>query len=164
MLWYITLPLTEPIQKGIIFIMKPNIVLLATISCFLLGCHSETDGVISAEEARTNEQIALIKKQKAIEKEKERQHNICKDEHIEWIKNQIKSASRSGENGTFIATYYCEERMTKHRGCYSGFSCESETNDFIATLKQNGYTVEEKENEEAFWDVFGTHYVSWSSK
>ena len=158
MLWYITLPLTEPIQKGIIFIMKPNIVLLATISCFLLGCHSETDGVISAEEARTNEQIALI------EKEKERQHNICKYEHIEWIKNQIKSASKSGENGTFISTDYCEREMTKHRGCASGFSCKSETNDFIATLKQNGYTVEEKENEEAFWDVFGTHYVSWSSK
>ena len=32
--------------------MKQNIVLLATISCFLLGCHSETDGVISAEQAK----------------------------------------------------------------------------------------------------------------
>ena len=40
--------------------MKPNIVLLATFPCFLLGCHSETDGVISAEEARTKAKIALI--------------------------------------------------------------------------------------------------------
>lgn len=144
--------------------MKLNIVLLATISCFLLGCHSETDGVISAEEARTNEQIALIEKQKAIEKKKDRQHKICKDEHIEWIKNQIKGASKSGKNGTFISTYYCEEPFTKVSGCYSGFSCESETNDFIATLKQNGYTVEETDNHDVFRNVVGTHYVSWSNK
>ena len=144
--------------------MKIKMLLIATFSYFLLGCHSETDGVISAEQAKTNAQIALIEKQKEIEKEKDRQHNICKDEHIEWIKNQIKTASKRGENGTFIATYYCERPFTKHRGCYSGFSCESETNDFIATLKQNGYTVEETDNHDVFWDAVGTHYVSWSSK
>ena len=54
--------------------------------------------------------------------------------------------------------------IQKITGCYSGFSCESETNDFIATLKQNGYTVEETDNHDVFWDVVGTHYVSWSSK
>lgn len=36
--------------------------LIATFSYFLLGCHSETDGVISAEQAKTNAQIALIEK------------------------------------------------------------------------------------------------------
>lgn len=144
--------------------MKPNIVLLATFSCFLLGCHSETDGVISAEEARTKAKIALIEQQKEIEKEKDRKHEICKTDHVEWMKNQIKKASSKGETGTFIAIDHCEVPFTKVSGCLKGFACESETNDFIATLKQNGYTVEEKENQDFFDDVVATHYVSWSNK
>lgn len=144
--------------------MKKNIVLLANISCFLLGCHSETDGVISAEQAKTNAQIALLEKQQKIAKEKDRKHKICETDHVEWMKNQIKMASRKGETGTFIAIDHCEEPFTKVSGCFKGFSCESETNEFIITLKQNGYTVEEKEDQDFFDDVVATHYVSWSSK
>lgn len=140
--------------------MKPNIFLLTTFSCFLLGCHSETDGVISAEQAKTKAQIALIEKQK----EKDEEHEICKTDHIKWIKDQIESASEQGETGTFIAIDHCEVPFTKVSGCLKGFACESETNDFIATLKQNGYTIEEKENQDFFRDVVATHYVSWSSK
>lgn len=133
--------------------MKPNIVLLATISCFLLGCHSETDGAISAEEARTKAQIALIEKQK----EKDEEHEICKTDHIKWIKDQIESVSEQGETGTLIRDYYCEKIFST--GCNRVFSCKGETNEFITTLKQKGYTVEATKD-----GVLYTHYVSWSNK
>jgi lipoprotein len=144
--------------------MKPNIVLLATVSCLLIGCHSETETVMPAEQAKTKAQIALIEQQKKIEKEKDRKHEICKTSHVKWMKNQIESASEQGKTGAFITTYYCAEPFTKVSGCYAGFSCENETNEFITTLKQNGYTVEEKEDSEVFDTAIATHYVSWSSK
>ena len=50
--------------------MKPNIVLLATVSCFYLVVILKQKQLVSAEEARTKAQIALIEQQKEIEKKK----------------------------------------------------------------------------------------------
>ena len=147
--------------------MKPNIVLLATISCLLIGCHSETETIISteqtiisAEQARINTQIALVEQKKEIEKEKDRKHEICKKEHVNWIKSRIEWASRQGETGTFISIYHCSTSL----GCFNVFSCKNETNEFIINLKQHGYKVEEATDFPTIDGATATHYVSWSSK
>lgn len=141
--------------------MKLNIFLLATISYLLTSCHSETETetIITAEQARINTQIALVEQKKDIEKEKDRKHEICKKEHINWIKSRIEWASIQGETGTFISIYHCSSL-----GCSNVFSCKNETNEFIINLKQHGYKVEEATDFPTVDGVTATHYVSWFSK
>lgn len=142
--------------------MNIHIFLTATIFLCLVGCNND---VPTANQVNQTSAAASIKQQAGANKEFKRQKRVCEKRHIGNIKNKIKKASKKGETGVTISTYYCEIPFTRHGGCYSGFSCEAETHTLITTLKDKGYkVVEVDEDSNSYDDQYDTHYVSWFGK